>query len=84
MSNVTYSPSHRQAGTPVINTQSSLRMHPMCVKNVALAVLFGSNGNSYTMYTVRYVYVYTCCLQYRDAGRAKEIKIWDSSEYRVL
>jgi hypothetical protein len=48
LSNVTYSPSHRQAGTPIINTQSTLRTAPDLCKNVSLAVLFGSNGNSYT------------------------------------
>jgi len=34
-------------------------------------VLFGSDGN---LYAVRYVYIYTHCVQHRDAGQAKEIK----------
>ena len=39
-------------------------------------MLFGSNGNSYTVCTVSdmRVYIYRCCAaQYGDAGRAKEI-----------
>ena len=49
LSNVTHSPSHRQAGAPMINIQSTLRSTPGLCKNVSLAVLFGSNGNSYTV-----------------------------------
>ena len=45
LSTVTYSPSHRQAGAPTINIQSTLRTAPDLCKNVSLAVLFGSNGN---------------------------------------
>jgi hypothetical protein len=45
--NVTYSSSHLQAGTPVINTQSTLRTAPDLCKNVSFEVLCGSNGNSY-------------------------------------
>ena len=48
---VTYSPTHRQAGTPVINTQSTLRTAPDLRKSVSFAVLFGSNGNTYTIST---------------------------------
>ena len=48
LSNDMYSSSHRQAGTTVISTQSTLRNPPDLCKNVPLAVLFGSNGNSYT------------------------------------
>ena len=36
LSNVTYSPSHRQADTPVINIQSTLRTAPDLLKNVSL------------------------------------------------
>jgi len=46
LSNVTYSPSHRQAGAPLLNIQSTLRTAPDLCKNVSLAILFGSNGNS--------------------------------------
>jgi hypothetical protein len=38
---------------------------------VILAVLFGSNGNSYRVYAVRYVYMYAYSSQYTDSGRAK-------------
>jgi hypothetical protein len=62
MSNVTYSPSHRQAGAPVINIQSTLRTAPDLCKNVSLAVLLCTNGNSYTMCVQSdvYIYIYIC------------------------
>jgi len=44
---LTHSPSHRQTGTPVINIQSTLCTAPDLRKNVSLAVLCSSNGNSY-------------------------------------
>jgi len=44
-SSVTYSPSHRQNGTPTINIQSTLRIVTDLCKNVSLAELFGNNGN---------------------------------------
>ena len=86
LSNVTYSPSHRQVGTPMTKIQSTLRTATDLCKNVSLAVLFGSNGNSYTVSKQSYmcVYIYTYTSQYRDAGRAKEIKKErGSSECRV-
>jgi hypothetical protein len=46
---MSYSPSHWQAGAPVINIQSPLRSAPDLCKSVLLAVLFGTNGNSYTI-----------------------------------
>jgi len=49
MSSVTYSPSHRQAGTPVINIQSKLCTAPDLCKNISLTVLLGSAGNSYKL-----------------------------------
>jgi hypothetical protein len=49
LSNVSYSPTHRQAGTPMINIQSTLRTAPDLCKNISLAVLFGRNDNSYTI-----------------------------------
>ena len=52
LSNVTYSPSHCQAGVPLISMQSTLRAAPDLCKNISLLVLFGSNGNSYTVCTV--------------------------------
>ena len=36
LSNVTYSPSHRQTGAPAINIQSTLRIAPDLCKNVYL------------------------------------------------
>jgi hypothetical protein len=49
--NVTYSPSHRLTGAPIINILSTLRTAPGLCKNVSIAILFGSNGNSYTVST---------------------------------
>ena len=49
-------------------------------------MLFGSNGNSYTVCTVSDIceYIYTCSSRYRDDGWAKEvIKISDNSESRL-
>ena len=43
--NISYSPSHRQAGAPVINIQLTHNTTPDFFKNFSLAVLFGSNGN---------------------------------------
>ena len=79
-----YLPSHRQAGTQIINILSTLRtVHDLC-KNISLAVLYGNNRNTYTVSTQSGVCMYTYYLQNRDAGRAKEIKKnWDSSEGRV-
>ena len=37
-------------------------------------MLFGSNGNTYTVCTESGVFIYAYCSQYRDAGRGKEIK----------
>ena len=51
LSNVTYSPNHRQDGAPSFNIQSPLRTAPDVCKNVSLAVLFGSNGNSHAVFT---------------------------------
>jgi len=48
LSSAMYSPIQRQAGTPVINTQSSLRAAPDSCKNIPFVVLFGSNGNPHT------------------------------------
>jgi hypothetical protein len=52
LSNVTYSPSHRQAGAPTINIKSTLE------KGFTL-VLFGSNVNSYTLCYQSDMCVYT-------------------------
>ena len=37
-------------------------------------MLFGSDGNSYTVCVQSDMCVYTCCAQYGDGGREKEIK----------
>jgi hypothetical protein len=58
---------------PRWHIQSTLSTAPDMCKNVSLAVFFGSNGNSYSLYTVRYVCMYTYTLQYKDACRSKEI-----------
>jgi hypothetical protein len=58
LSNVTYSPNHRQAGAPMINIQSALRTAPDSWKNISLAVLFGSNDSSYTVSTQSDMCVY--------------------------
>jgi hypothetical protein len=64
----------------MINIPSTLPTAPDLCKNVSLAVLFGSNGNTYTisrqseMYVYIYIYMYICSSQYREDGRAKEIK----------
>jgi hypothetical protein len=56
---VTYSSSHRHAGTPVINIQSTLcTTHDLC-KNFSLTVSFGSNRNSYTISTQSDICIYT-------------------------
>ena len=60
MSNVTYSSGHRQIGAPTINIQSTLRTAPDLCQNVSLTVLFGSNGNLYTMSTQPDMCVYVC------------------------
>jgi hypothetical protein len=63
---VMYSTSHRQAGSSVINIQSALRSPPdLCINN-SLAVLFGSNVNSYTVCTVSSMCVYTHNLRNRE------------------
>ena len=71
MSNVTYWPCHRQAGTPVdkypVNTSHGSRF--VCTSFTA--VLFGSNGNSYTV-SVRQIRVYIHILfvtQRRRSGK---------------
>ena len=59
MSSVKYSPSLHQATTPVINIQSALCTSPDSVKNISLALSFGSNSNSYTV-SVQSLYIYIC------------------------
>ena len=82
-SNVTYSPSHRQA-----DALNFALLRDFC-KNVSLAVLFGWNSNSYTFTTKSDMYVCVCVYkhiyssQYRDAEWAEELKILDSGECRM-
>jgi hypothetical protein len=72
--NVTYSSSVDQTSAPKINIQST-------TEKGFNAVLFGSNGNSYSLYAVSYVYRYVDTSQHRDAGRDKEIKgNWERNE----
>jgi hypothetical protein len=53
LSNVTYAPSHRQAGAVVTNILSTFRTATDLCTIVLLPFLFGSNGNSYTVRTQR-------------------------------
>jgi hypothetical protein len=76
--NITYSPSHRQAGAPMINIQSTLPTAPDLCKNVSLAVQFGNNDSSYTLRIQSDICTYSS-----EAGRAKEIQNCDSSEFRL-
>jgi len=59
VSNVTYSSSYRLAGTQMVNIQSTIHTSLDLCKNVSLVVLFGSNGNSYTVSTYSDMCVYT-------------------------
>jgi hypothetical protein len=80
LSNVTYSPIYRQVRAPRINTQSALgtAFYSQCYL-VATIVHIAQSLSSQIC-----VYVYKRSSQYREAGRAKEIKKnWDTSEYRV-
>jgi len=63
---VTYSPSHRQPSTMVINVQSTLCITPNLYENVTLAVLFGSNSNSYTISTQSDMCIYAHILHNID------------------
>jgi len=76
VSNVTYSPSHRQTGAPMINIQSTLRTAPICVrKYVSLHYyLVATVNHIQSVHSQTCVHIYTCSSQCRDAGRAKEIK----------
>ena len=75
VSSVTYLPSHLQAGTSVISIQSTLCNAPDLFKNISLAVLFGSNGNSCKISKQLDMCLYTYSSHYVDAGWAREIKI---------
>jgi hypothetical protein len=66
LSNVMYCPSHRQTGALVINIQSALRNTPDLCNNISLAVLFGSNGHSYTVSTLSGMCVYTHILHNKE------------------
>jgi len=74
LSNVTCSPSHRQAGVRVISIQSTLRTAPDLRKNISLNFSFGTNGNSYTVstqsdiFTCTHTHTHTQSLQYTDVG----------------
>ena len=72
LSDVTHSPSHHQAGAPLINIQSKLRTVPDLCKNVPRCYLVAAVILIYSLYTVRCVYPYTYSAKYTDAGRAKK------------
>jgi len=63
LSNATYSPSHRQVGARMIKIQLTLRTAPDLSTHISLAVLFGSNDNSYTASMQSdicvYIHIYT-------------------------
>jgi len=85
LSNVTYSPSHRQAGAPMINIQLTLRTSTYLSKNVSLAELFGSDGNSYTVSTHSDMCIYSIHIfqnMEKLLGK-KNLKKWDKSESRL-
>jgi len=83
----------------MINVQLTLRTAPGLCKYVPLSVLFGSNGNSYTVsmqadlfyiyiyilfiHMYIYIYIHTYSSQYIGAVRVTEIKSWDSSKCRA-
>jgi len=58
----------------VNNIQSALHSAPDLWNDVSLAVLFGSNSNSYTVSMQLGMCIYTYVSQYRDTDQAKEIK----------
>jgi hypothetical protein len=61
----------------MLNIQSTLRTFSDLCKNVSLVVLFGNkeiNTQSVRSQICVYIYIYIYSSQYRDAGRAKEIK----------
>jgi len=63
LSIVTYSPSYRQAVAAMMNIPSTLYTVPDLCQNISFAILFGSNGNSYRVYTQSgmcvHIYIYT-------------------------
>jgi len=81
LSNVTYSPSQRHAGTLVINIQSTFCTGSDLCKNVSFTVLFGSNGNSYTtIHSQIHTHTHTHILHSTDTLTGQEkYRNWDSS-----
>ena len=79
LSKVTYSSGHRQPSAPVIK-YPVMRSHGFqFYKNLLLAVLFGSNGNSYEISSQLGM-----SNKYRDAGSEGRNKTkWEGSECRV-
>jgi hypothetical protein len=58
----------------MMNIQSTLRTAPDLCKNVSLAVLLGSNDNSYTVSAQSNTCIYTYFLPNIETGGAKEIQ----------
>jgi hypothetical protein len=71
--------SNRQAGASLMRIQSSRHAASYLCKHFLLGVLFG-NVISYTISTQSDMSMYTYSSQGTDAGRAKEIKNWESNE----
>jgi len=67
-----YSPIHHLASTLMVNIQSTFQTAPDLCKNVSVAVLLGSNGNSYTISRVKCLYTHTHTAHSKDAGQAKK------------
>jgi hypothetical protein len=68
----------------MINIHSTLRTAPDLCKNISLAVLFGRNGNLYTVFRQADMCIYTHILHDVETlvGQTK-YKKWDNSEGRV-
>ena len=64
LSSATYSPSHCQAGNPMMNIQPTPGTAPDLCENVSLSVLFSSNGNSYTYNLLQYLGSEICMYMY--------------------
>jgi len=57
-----YLPTHPQTNDPMINIQLTIHTAPDLCKNVSLTALFGSKGNSYTLFMQLDMCMYTYIL----------------------
>ena len=79
-----YSPHHHQASAPVINIQSTLHTVPTWYKNISLAVLFGSNGNSYSISMQSVMCTYTHILHNIEMLVGQKKKIWEHQPHDLV